>query len=57
MKFCQRCDQPRNDEDVDTIDNLGPTGAGSVVHICKTRCTPVPTQTSPVSRPEPIREG
>lgn len=55
--ICQRCSTPLTDETALPIDTDRPTGAGFTTYVCKELCTPAPTQTSPVSRPEPIREG
>lgn len=57
VMFCARCDKPLREADAAPVDVHRPTGAGSTVYIHRGGCQAPPHQTSPVSRPEPIREG
>ncbi|NEB05351.1 DUF6415 family natural product biosynthesis protein [Streptomyces sp. SID13726] len=57
VKWCQRCGKPLLPGTYDRIDNERPTGPGTTVYVCKNWCKRANTQTSPVSRPEPIQEG
>lgn len=56
--FCSRCDKPiRPGQKYDTVDKFSPSAGGATLYLHKGGCTKAPFQTSPVSRPEPIREG
>jgi hypothetical protein len=48
--ICGRCDEPiLPGEEVEPYDISSPSGAGTTVYLHKVLCTPVPTQTAPVS--------
>lgn len=50
MKYCQRCNESRADEEVQPIDNASASGPGCTIYVCRKLCKPVPTQTGPVGR-------
>lgn len=56
MKWCQRCDQLRKDDEVQPIDKVSQSGPGLTIYVCKGGCIAVPIQTAPVSRRGRIRE-
>ena len=47
--FCARCDKPLTGP-YDTITNLGSSGAGGTIQVCKRWCQPKPRQTAPLDR-------
>lgn len=55
--FCARCDKPLKEDQAERVDVDRPTGAGLTVYVHPYLCRKAQTQTSPASRPEPIREG
>ena len=57
LMLCARCDKPIRDGTAEPVDVDRPTGAGQTLYVHAYLCRKPQTQTSPASRPEPIREG
>jgi hypothetical protein len=55
--LCARCGRPLKEDQALPVDLARPTGAGQTLYVHLDLCREPKTQTSPVSRPEPIREG
>jgi hypothetical protein len=55
--FCARCDKPIKDGGAQAVDVDRPTGAGQTVYVHPYLCRKPKSQTSPASRPKPVREG
>lgn len=57
MKICARCDKRLMEDKAQVVDVERPTGAGQTLYVHPYLCRKPKTQTSPASRPKPIREG